>query len=163
MGTNFKILALIAVLLFAGVAFADRVELHYSQIAAAPTVTHDAVSSVDTTVVAASDPEPLDDHWKATKGNPKVTAKVQFSNSGATGTVTCYLWHQSSGGDWTFLGATDAALTADTQLGEDSTYTATAMPEFDTRGATHYEIRLTVLSAGSVTITPYAYGSNTDR
>lgn len=156
--------AVLALLVFASVAFAGAVETHYSVLASAPTVTHSAVSSVDTTVIASA---PLTGHYKPTRGNPKATATVRLSNSGATCTLTAYLWFKASDDTWTMLGQHDAALTADSQDSDSSpdaaAYYTTTMPEFDTRGATHIEMRLTAISAGSVTITPWCYGSNSGR
>lgn len=143
---------------------APATELHYSVLSAVPTVTHDAVSAVDTTVLAAA---PLTGHYKPTNGNPKATARVRLSNSGATCTLTAYLWHKDAEDVWTMLGQHDAALTADTQDSDSSpdaaAYFTTTMPEFDTRGANYIEIRLTALSAGSITIHPWCYGSKTGR
>jgi hypothetical protein len=160
---NSKLLAFVAVLLFAGFAFAGAMELHYSQLAAAPEVTHDAVAAVDSTGIVSAEPEAA--YVKPTHGNPKVTAKVQGSVASATVTATCYLWFYDTSADtWTFLGADDEALTVDTQTGESSIlHSTTTMPEWDTRGATHYEVRLTTVSAGNITIMPWAYGSKSGR
>lgn len=165
--------ALLALLLVASVALAEAMQTSYSRISATPTTTHSAVAAVDTSEITT---EPVDggddnvyEHTKPTHGNPKATAYVLFNTSGATATLVGRLWLYKSDGTWVHLGQTAASLTAGTlpitsPTGDAGTgYMATAMPEWDTRGATHIEMVVTVLSAGTITVKPYCYGSATGR
>lgn len=161
------ICAFVALIAFVGLSSVDAApaaQIHYSQLSAAPAKTHDGVSSVDTSTVVS----PLDDQYFATEGNPKVTVRATNTSSGATCVIACYRWFQATDGTWTFLGKTHSGtLTFDNAIeieggdaGEAAAeYGLLTDVEFDTRGATHYEIRLDTLSAGTADVWAWTYGA----
>lgn len=137
----------------------------YSQISAAPGITIDTATAAHPLLTTTA---PITSLYKATHGNPKATAKVLCSNAGATVTLSCYLWADIAG-TWTFLSRHDYAqmtagsTTTETPENEGSAwYSVPIPPEWDTRGATHYEIRVTQLSAGAVSVIPWAYGAKSE-
>lgn len=135
-------------------------ETHYNQLSrmAAPAVLKSAISAAEsmdwtTTPVSA----------QMTDGNPKITARIDFSVAAATACIEVGLYHKTTAGTYTFLGiasiATYTAANTDSVGTIGARFPAVTMPEVDTRGATHYDMRVTNLSTGNVTVRPWVYGS----
>jgi hypothetical protein len=143
-------------------AFFDRANAAPAQqdsfnvLAATPALSHDAVSAVDTSTAGS---EPLD--GRITHGNPKVTADVSMTDDGGTVTLAIYLWRDKGDGTWDFLGQQQTALTCDDH-NEDDGYRPATPPEWSTRGATHYEVRVIAYSnpgVAGLTVRPWSFGA----
>lgn len=102
-------------------------------------------------------------HPIATIGNPTAACLCEFDTSAATATVRCGLYMTPDGGStWKFLGESAVSVTATAGA---STYTDSAgvfpagvVATFDTRGASHFDFRLTTISAGQVNAKEWGYG-----
>lgn len=152
----------VLVAVFGGLNFAQAdgpSQAHYKTIRDEPSLTHDEVSTIDSSTVGSG---PLAGHYKRCRGNPKATATVLFSEDGAKATLSCYLWLEKSDGTWVFLGKQDYPELSATATGA-FPRPSTTMPEWDLRGATHYEIRVLALDTGTITVAPWAYGADTGR
>lgn len=140
---------------------------HYSLLSAVPSITMDHVTAAHSEEATTA---PITSLYKATNGNPKATARILGNTSGGTVTLSCYLWHYDNAtSTWTFLTKQDAAqLTLDTSVTGtannevDAWYGPPNPPEWDTRGATHYEVRLLQISAGAVNVRPWSYGAKSE-
>jgi hypothetical protein len=136
-------------------------ETHYVDLrgTTAPPVLKNAISAVETKVWTATPIAPFKSY-----GNPVVAARVDFSDAGATCAISCGLYFRNEeSGVYTFLGlaALDITATAsDHQVSAGGRYSATTTPTFDTRGANYVDLRVITISAGSVTVRPWFYGSN---
>jgi hypothetical protein len=160
-------LLLVAVLLCIGGAMfgsgvleaAPVAETHYTTLReAVPSISHSAISSVETKTWTATplDPQP-------TRGNPKLTARVDFSDAAATCALALGLYYKDTAGTYTFLGVVDVVtVTASSthQVSAGGRYVSEDLPIFDTHGAPYIDLRVITISAGSVTVRPWLYGSN---
>lgn len=154
-------LCLVAVLFFslALPAFAEIVEQGYRQLrgdtpapVAAQTGASSAQSATWTTPI-----NPI-----RTNGNTKIAGFVRGSGSGATCTLSVGLYHKEPGSDtYTFLGLSKVQqVTMSTSALADGTlYQATTDLDADTRAAAYYDLRISQISTGTVTVIHYPYGS----
>ena len=157
--TRNKILfAMTALLVVASVAFADVVETHNRRLRGTTPAAVAAQTSLTVTQSVAWTSAPIDP--KATNGNQKVVVDMNFGTASATCVVSCGRYFYD-GTTYTLLGIKQVTLTGSADqtnglLGNALRYLATGPAEFDTLGATHYDVRLGTPSAGAVTALHYA-------
>lgn len=102
-----------------------------------------------------------------TFGNPKAAVYANLSVAAATVVIDCGLYHYAPDTDtWTFLGKAGAAqtatATANTHTDGAGRFPATTILEFDTRGATHYDLRVADPSSGTVDLKSWTYGAKSE-
>jgi hypothetical protein len=154
------------VVLMAGLALAGPVETIYRQLRGATVAAHANHTGIETATLTSAAWDATPEQVRATNGNPSVAAFAEFTSDDA---VTCQLTVglfqeiQSAPGTYSFLGiAGIATLTGSTTQAKAATdYVAESPAAFDTRGATHYDLRLTGAPAqGQVTVKHYPYGGS---
>jgi len=153
------LLSVLVVLLLVGcsIALADVVQLNYTTLrGTCPAIQSTAISAVQTSTFSATPLNPL-----PTRGNPHVTADVSFDTASATCVLQLGLYFKNADGTYTFLGVSKSVTQTAAGLVNDSGARchSLALPDFDTAGAPYYDLRVTTISAGNVTVRPWVYGS----
>lgn len=157
-----RILGTVAVLclVVATVALADVVSQVYRQLRGEAPAAVSAQTEIAAVQSAAWDDSPINP--VATNANPNVVAFGLFSDDGAvTAGVTCGLYYKDRENTYHFLGIAGVnTITGSTsQQDADGMYVGVAPVSFDTRAATHYDLRVTAVpAAGTVTVLHYPYG-----
>lgn len=140
-------------------AFAEMVELGYRQLRG-DTPAPVAAQTLEDTAQSADWTTPINP--LRTNGNQKIAAFVRGSGSGATCTLNVGLYHKEQGSDtYTFLGLSKVQqITLSTSaLAATDVYIGTTDLDADTRAASFYDLRISQISTGTVTVIHYPYGA----
>lgn len=159
MRLSYVAVACFLAMILAAPAIAGMVEVGYRQLRGedpAPVAAQTLASSAQ----SANWSTPLNP--LRTNGNQKIAAFVRGSGSAATCTLNVGLYHKEAGSDtYTFLGLSKVQqITMSTSaLATTDVYVGTTDLEADTRAASFYDLRISQISTGTVTVIHYPYGS----
>lgn len=136
-------------------------ELYNPMPAVPATYRGGALDGADATTLGT----PLDDAGsdasvRETLGNPNLAISARFFTASATSTLSVVKYQKTST-TFTYLSHEDLLFTGDATVTDAAGLFPAQERVFDTAGATHYEIRITDPSSGSLTLVPWVYGAQT--
>lgn len=127
----------------------------YQTLRAVPALVISAITATDTNTVSADTPI----RPRYTKGNPKIALSSSHSVASATSIVLVNLYHRDADGVYTFLGCSDAiTLTGSASKLVSSRYVSEDIYEIDTRGANVFDLHISTISSGDVSVRAWCYG-----